>query len=52
MDKPNDVLKRRKGNYAHPEAAKEIYLKKDKTTGWIWALGAPPTTGEGTDDDL
>ena len=52
VDKPNDVLKRRKGNYAHPEAAKEIYLKKDKSTGWIWALGSPPTTGERTDDDL
>ena len=32
------VLKRRKGNYADPNASKEIYLDKSKKTHWIWRV--------------
>ena len=40
-DKPAiTVLRRRKGNYADPNAAKEIYLDKSKKTHWIWRVAA------------
>lgn len=34
------VLRRRKGNYAHPKASKEIHLDKTKKTHWIWRVAA------------
>ena len=32
------VLRRRKGNYADPNALKEIYLDKSQITHWIWRV--------------
>ncbi len=32
------VLRRRKGNYADPNASKEIYLDKSQKTHWIWRV--------------
>ena len=32
------VLRRRKGNYAAPNASKEIYLDKSQKTHWIWRV--------------
>ena len=32
------VLRRRKGNYAHPNASKEIYLDKSQKSHWIWRV--------------
>ena len=32
------VLRRRKGNYAVPNASKEIYLDKSQKTHWIWRV--------------
>ena len=34
------VLKLRKGNYADPNASKEIYLDKSQNTHWIWRVAA------------
>lgn len=34
------VLRRRKGNYADPNASKEIYLDKSQKTYWIWRVAA------------
>ena len=34
------VLRRRKGNYADPNAPKEIYLDKSQKTHWIWRVAA------------
>lgn len=37
------VLRRRKGNYADPNASKEIYLDKSQKTHWIWRVAADQT---------
>jgi RecA-family ATPase len=46
------VLRRRKGNYAAPNASKEIYLDKSKKTHWIWRVaGDQPQQQQQADSD-
>lgn len=45
------VLRRRKGNYAHPKAPKEIYLDKSQDTHWIWRVAADQPQHEQTDKE-
>ena len=46
------VLRRRKGNYADPNAPKEIYLDKSQKTCWIWRVaGDQPQQQQLADSD-
>ena len=46
------VLRRRKGNYADPNAPKEIYLDKSQKTCWIWRVaGDQPQQQQQADSD-